>query len=485
MLPRDIFLRLPRPTALLLLSSLISLTSAHVARQTPTTIPHRDLDVVLYPPLPVSTSPPLGAGVLHELLRRQATNTVCGYINGDSALPATCSAGSHCVLETVHSVIGCCPDGQDTCTAGVFTGCVDSNRSPQTEVDPYVYTCTGSSVCYKNVFDGGYSQFGCGTASSEAATVAASASGISTQILFTTESVSFTESATSLLTPTPIGTGPSTFPSVSLSPNTSSSSTTSSSTSKTTTRTSSTVRTNVSTASSTDTSSTSAATSTADAAPPLHFDETTPNSGAIIGGSIGGVVALAAVIALCTYRSRRRAGNARKGPGPRPGDTQYISPVSEGFKPIPDGTAAGGAGAGAGAAAVFNGKTIRHMTGEPDSRNTVWQHGNLGGSRRTSQFLGPKGGVGVASSSGGAGGFQDTAEDDQTPLRTQFPETNDFTRHFNESLSRIGEEDENSTDGGLHRDAAVVGNADSHGDLGGSRPLWLQSKRQSRNVMWT
>ncbi|KAL1843047.1 hypothetical protein VTJ49DRAFT_3182 [Mycothermus thermophilus] len=177
----DIFDCLPRPMALLLVSSILQLTSAHTAprlpRKTPeptVTIPHRLLNVESWPLRP---TPPPGAHLFAFRRRQLEYNTVCGYIGGDAALPATCGAGSHCVVDTEHNVVGCCPDGIDSCTAGVFTGCVDANSGPQTEVNPYIYSCAGSDVCYMNVFEGGYSQFGCGTASDLAATVLNSASG--------------------------------------------------------------------------------------------------------------------------------------------------------------------------------------------------------------------------------------------------------------------------------------------------------------------
>ncbi|KAJ9136511.1 hypothetical protein NKR23_g9895 [Pleurostoma richardsiae] len=154
----DIFLRLPSPTALLLLSTILDLTQARTLPLPPQTrtVDHRQLDVIAWPPLP--TSPPIDLAHLNELRRRQDTNTVCGFIGGDPGLPATCSAGSHCVLDTEHGAVGCCPNGQETCTTGVFTGCVDFNSGPQTEINPYVFTCQGSDVCYRNVFDGGFFQ---------------------------------------------------------------------------------------------------------------------------------------------------------------------------------------------------------------------------------------------------------------------------------------------------------------------------------------
>ncbi|KAK3307337.1 uncharacterized protein B0T15DRAFT_574142 [Chaetomium strumarium] len=291
----DFFECLPRPTALLLLSSLLELTSAYalfkVPRQTPAptiTIPYRPLNVVSWPIQP--TPPPGNRFALH---RRQG-NTVCGYIGGDSALPATCGAGSHCVLDTEHNVVGCCPDGAPSCTAGVFTGCVDGNSGPQTEVNPYVYSCTGGNVCYKNVFEGGFSQFGCGTASDLAATVMNSASGITTALTRPTVSVSYTQSISTLSEPTTLGTI------------TSKSISSESSTSSSSSATSSSLSTSTVVANSAATSSSAAAAST----------DSGPRTGAIVGGTIGGLAVLIALVALAFFFLRRRNANVRQGPGP-------------------------------------------------------------------------------------------------------------------------------------------------------------------------
>ncbi|KAJ9133939.1 hypothetical protein NKR19_g8853 [Coniochaeta hoffmannii] len=206
---RDIFLRLPQPMAMLLLSAVLDLTSAHtlypLPRQTgsspqptPTTVAHHVIDVVPFP-----TSPPK---LTADLRRRQDPNTICGFIGGDPNLPATCSVGSHCVLDTQHGAIGCCPDNEPTCTTGIFTGCVDGNSPPQTEVNPYVFTCQGGDVCYQNVFEGGFHQFGCGTASDLATSVFATATGITETVDRSSLTFSFTETADTLTAPTTLAT---------------------------------------------------------------------------------------------------------------------------------------------------------------------------------------------------------------------------------------------------------------------------------------
>ncbi|KAL2261531.1 hypothetical protein VTK26DRAFT_3971 [Humicola hyalothermophila] len=334
MMRPDIFDRLPRPTALLLLSSILELTHAHVLRPAPrqpqlatTTVPYHVLNVVSWPlqPTPQPRDP--------FALGRRQENTVCGYIGGDSALPATCRSGSHCVLDTEHNVVGCCPNGDDSCTAGVYTGCVDANSGPQTEVNPYVYSCSGADVCYMNIFDGGFSQFGCGTASDLATTVLASASGITEELAHPTISLSFTQSVTTLSEPTTLGTVTKTR-----------------STATAPSRASSFPGTPSSTA---DPDSTTAAVSAS--------TDAGYRTGAIVGGTIGGLAVLVALAALAFFLLRRRGGNVRQGPGPGGIRGKRISP------PIPG----GGSGFAALAQEPQDDDVFENSRNSPPSRNPM------------------------------------------------------------------------------------------------------------------
>ncbi|KAJ4289454.1 hypothetical protein N0V88_006935 [Collariella sp. IMI 366227] len=315
-----VFDRLPRPTALLLLAALLKSTSGHVLQQIPSqtpgptiTVPYRALNVVSWPPRPTPAP-------RHPFaLRRQAENTVCGYIGGDEALPATCGAGSHCVLDTQHNVVGCCPNGAPSCTNGVFTGCVDANSGPQTEVNPYVFSCTGANVCYRNVFDGGFSQFGCGTASDLGGTVRITASGI-TALTHPVVSVSYTQGISTLTEPTTLGTitGKSTTTRSTRAFSSSSSALSSSIFSSPTTE---------ANPAATTTLTASAAT------------DSTYKTGAIVGGTIGGLAVLVALAALAFFLIRRRNANVRQGPGPGGVRGMVISPPTPsggtGFAALP------------------------------------------------------------------------------------------------------------------------------------------------------
>lgn len=296
MLSRDLFLRLPPSTTLLVLSTLFSRAHSNAVPRQTSTVPYTELDVV---PWPLPTPNPSDDNPL--LLHRQL-NTICGYIGGDPDLPATCSAGSHCALDVQHSAIGCCPD-VGGCSVGVYTGCVDRNSDPQTEINPYVFTCGGGDVCYQNTFDGGYFQYGCGSSSNVAATVVATASGRE-PIDLSSVAVQLTAEATSLAEPTTIGTRDET------------SSDTDSSTSSSTSSAESRTRTTSDESSTTsDSSATSTSTSTSTSEPDApNNDDGGTNVGAIVGGTIGGVAFLALLGVLALYLLRRKKGNLREGP---------------------------------------------------------------------------------------------------------------------------------------------------------------------------
>lgn len=221
-------------------------------------------------------------------------------------------------------------------------------------------------------------------------------------------------------------------------------------------------------------------------------------TGAIVGGTISGVAVLAGLLAVGIYLWRRRAaGNTRHGPGPRPGDTQYVSPMSgAAFAPVGRDTSSPSDGS-RGAASV-RGKTIRHVTGGPNSRNTVFQTGGVGDYHYQYPGQNPAAWAGAGGAAAGAGGAaavyhgayatpHDGGGEDEIPLRYGSPEIDDFSRGFHDALSRIGEEDEEDLESHVNGSGMPGTNTtgSGSGDLGESRPLWLQSRRMSRNQMWT
>ncbi|KAI0021626.1 hypothetical protein F4780DRAFT_272738 [Xylariomycetidae sp. FL0641] len=360
----DSLFRLPPATVALVLSAALGLSSGHALPRQTKTVEFHELDVVPYPIPTQAPSSPFD----FDLFRRQDQNTVCGYLGGNADLPATCSAGSHCVADSANGVIGCCPNG-GVCTVGVYTGCVDASSGPQTEVNPYVYSCSGADLCYQNQFAGGFSQYGCGTATDMGTTVQTSIEGGTTSLDIVATDITPTASPTSLSEPTTLGTVSSTSSTSSHSSSSTRSSTSSSSSSSSSSSTSSTPST--SSTSSSSTSSTSSASSTtseasttspttsvspsnsdsAAAAPANDGSNSHDPTGAIVGGVVGGAAGLVAIIAIIAFCMRRRRNNGNGGPneklgpdgvggGPAGGNatTEYNSPMrSHGaaFAPLP------------------------------------------------------------------------------------------------------------------------------------------------------
>ncbi|KAL5601095.1 hypothetical protein BROUX41_005921 [Berkeleyomyces rouxiae] len=157
--------------------SSILLFVAALAHTSASALPRRHATITNKPslnpePWPTTApNPEVHAGLLHKRF-----NVVCGYINGDPLMPATCNPGSHCAVDKALGAVGCCPD-EGPCDTGIFIGCVDMTGPPPAEVNPLVYTCGAGQVCYRNNYEGGYSQFGCGTPGSQPATVLMNVAG--------------------------------------------------------------------------------------------------------------------------------------------------------------------------------------------------------------------------------------------------------------------------------------------------------------------
>ncbi|TFB00439.1 hypothetical protein CCMA1212_007692 [Trichoderma ghanense] len=303
-------------TALVLSSTLLPIAASHALPRETKTVAVRELNVV---PWPIATPAPgaspdlslsLGAVPAADLLRRDF-NTICGFIGGNADFPATCLPGSHCAVDVDNKAIGCCPDGAP-CTGGIFTGCVDVNSPPQTELNPYVFTCTGADVCYRNHFDGGFFQFGCGASSALATGVATTALGRG-PLDFSHVSVRLTATPTLLATPTTIGSRTGTRSSESSSTGTRGTRTTDTSDTKT-------ASTQEATGTSTDTSPTESSTSTSTPEPAAPTSSGSSKTGPIVGGVVGGLAGLALLLGLIFFFLRRK--KAAK-------PAQYIEPSTE------------------------------------------------------------------------------------------------------------------------------------------------------------
>ncbi|KAI0103643.1 hypothetical protein GGR51DRAFT_247610 [Nemania sp. FL0031] len=538
-LSQNIFFRLPPAAAALLLSVVFDRTDGHALPRQTKVVQYRELDVIPFPPLP--TGQPFSP---FDLQLRQE-NTVCGYLGGNPDIPATCSLGSHCVLDAANSVVGCCPNGV-ACTTGVFTGCVDRNSDPQTEINPYVFTCQGSDVCFKNNFAGGYYQFGCGTASELGTTVQTSADGATTALSIQTVDVSLTRSPSSLATPTTIGsfastettslsqtslpstsaTSPSTItsslssassltstPSTSIVSTSSASSVTSSRTSSH--RTSSNTRSSSLTSTSSTTSTSSSSTRSSTSISPTPTTTESPESarqgqtGAIIGGVVGGAAAAISLVALVFFCLRRRGRNHRTGPGPSPTvpPITHLTPVSHGaaFAPLPSWH-------------EDEGSPSRNFQGHrhpPDIYGPLESTRSPSPNFRTHSNLHPPDPYGPLESTLSApapahgysqsmrynpgympvgmvqpgGSLTPVVEEDQSLEReeSQGREIDDFSHAY--SSAGIGQLPDEDTD----EDRMPLRNNshDIHEEEGspsrrsaGHRPLWQQNRQQNRNLIW-
>ncbi|KAK1849775.1 hypothetical protein CCHR01_07593 [Colletotrichum chrysophilum] len=456
MVSRDVFLLPPAAAALVLLSNLLTIADAvAVLPQKTQHLPFRVLDVVDWP---LQTPMPW-------LGRRQdsSTNTVCGYIGGDPGFAATCSAGSHCAMDASVSAVGCCPNGV-ACTTGVYTSCVDQNSPTPSAYDPYVYTCQGSNVCYKNTYDGGAYQYGCGT-STQGFYVAATASGLSTTVSITHVSGIVTKAASTA----------SSSSSGSSSASSSDSSTTSSSSTTTTS----------SSSSSSPTSQAPSSTSSHPAAsggphsPPTQAqqDAALARNGGIIGGTVAGAAIFVAIVSVAFWMGKRKGRNQRVGPGQGKGPS-YISPMTnqKDFTQVP------------GQDTMFDQAGYGHPSMMPGAHGTTTSI--TGGNAAHSGGSVKSGGAGGAVASGavrsGNGG------EDEIPLTHQ-NEMTEFLRGYHEAISRPegdevrqGSAGGNSTaTGATATEFGAAPNANAGGgDITEERPLWQQNRRQSRNLMW-
>ncbi|TAQ91610.1 hypothetical protein B7494_g124 [Chlorociboria aeruginascens] len=260
---------------------------------------------------------------------------ICGWIGGVSSNSAVCPSGSSCVHDTIHAFVGCCATS-GPCTAGVYTACVDKNSpgwSAATGDQPNgVYTCAGTSLCYRNTFAGDYYQYGCGS-TNWAANVETSFKGQATNLFL---QVVYTGVNFDTVTATPL-----------VASSSSSSSTSSSSSSVSQTSSSATT----SSPSQTPGGAALAQSPSPTVAATASTGKTSTSTGVVAGatvGSIAGLAGLAALILFC-FRRRKRQPQSRvafwkihphlekdQGPFqqiPRSAPEEYISPMSGAASP--------------------------------------------------------------------------------------------------------------------------------------------------------
>ncbi|KAI8179370.1 hypothetical protein K4K51_003708 [Colletotrichum sp. SAR 10_75] len=416
MVSRDVFQLPPAAAALVLLSNLFTTADAvAVLPQKTQHLPFRVLDVVDWP---LQTPMPW-------LGRRQdsSTNTVCGYIGGDPGFAATCSAGSHCAMDASVSAVGCCPNGV-ACTTGVYTSCVDQNSPTPSAYDPYVYTCQGSNVCYKNTYDGGAYQYGCGT-STQGFYVAATASGLSTTVAITHVSGIVTAAASTAST--------SSHPAASGGPH----------------------------------------------SPPTQAqqDAALARNGGIIGGTVAGAAIFVAIVSVAFWMGKRKGRNQRLGPGQGKGPS-YISPMTnqKDFTQVP------------GQDTMFDQAGYGHPSMMPGAHGTTTSitGGNAahsGGSVKSGGAGGAVASGAVRSGNGGEDEIPLTHQNEMTEFLRGYHEA--ISRPEGDEV-RQGSAGGNSTaTGATATEFGAAPNANAGGaDITEERPLWQQNRRQSRNLMW-
>ncbi|RDW80579.1 hypothetical protein BP5796_05277 [Coleophoma crateriformis] len=257
-------------------------------------------------PRPTSTSSDVAA----QLLKKASVPVeVCGWIGGDFASPAVCNAGSSCIHDTAHAVVGCCTTS-GPCLSGVYTTCVDYNSVSQgTAGQSGILSCTGTSVCNQNTYMGNYHQYQCG-ASALANTIATMYSGqasdfllqiVYTGVSFGQDSMSSTATSTNTSTSVPTSTAASSVSSVS-------------------------------------TSSTDTPTPQASGFQASSRQTKNIVIGSIVGG-VSGLFAIAGLLYFCIgkyfYRNRREAATQEEKAGPF--ESKYESTASNLEDPNPDG----------------------------------------------------------------------------------------------------------------------------------------------------
>ncbi|KAK2605819.1 hypothetical protein QQS21_003773 [Conoideocrella luteorostrata] len=281
------------------------------------------------------------------------------------------------------------------------------------------------------MFEGGYFQYGCGTASDLATTVVQSASGKG-RLVLTSISVELTA------TPTPLS-RPMTLSSES-----------------------------------TETSGTSGSpvasdhpqpsTTNSDAAPSINGSDS-KNTGAIIGGTVGGAAVIFAIAALAFFLWRRKSRNVRRGPeeSQEPKPMRSMAPGNQQFEPF----------------------TSRQEVSEamhPAMRparppaNGVPMNRNSDGISVESPILGnafhQPHHLDTVEEAGSRDGEQ-SGESDRVPLTRELDE---FSHGFNTALEGI----ETDSDAENHNPVAYPGPRRA----GGSGVLWQQNRRRSRNMAW-
>ncbi|KAL2160641.1 hypothetical protein VTH06DRAFT_1329 [Thermothelomyces fergusii] len=246
---------------------------------------------------PVPTAAPETPRVRKALEARDATDNTCGFISGVFTSSLYCETTASCMVNTIHSHVGCCGDVDD-CT--IQATCYDSTESESyTTNDGRTLWCGRSeypyciSYIYQDPWFSGYTALGCG------------ATGGTTKVWYTAFDTSSSTSSSS----------------------TSESSTTTS-TSASTLSTSTSSDSSTSTSSSSSESSSPSSSSTAPVVPPEP--DRGPPVGAIVGGVVGGLGAIALIVLGVWAVLRQRNKQKNLSAAPAAGGAMYPPPAAPG-----------------------------------------------------------------------------------------------------------------------------------------------------------
>ncbi|PQE26128.1 transmembrane alpha-helix domain-containing protein [Rutstroemia sp. NJR-2017a BBW] len=314
--PKIRLLVMPSPAIILLFSSIFGSASAvpwAVAKATATYNPDE------WSPRPTNT--PLAA---RDIFKRSSVDVdVCGWIGGNSAQPVGCASGSSCIHDTL-GFVGCCPTSSAgaspiPCTDGLYTTCIDKNSAGYSAnsflINNGVLSCPAASSCYRIIYPESYTQFGCGASGGDITadtSFAGQATDLRLQFVYT--GVSF-DPAITIQNPSIFGAATS-FPTRTASTTASSPDSTASATAG-----------KASLTNSGPQSTTSAASS---------GSKGKSNTGAIVGGTIGGLVVVIGVALLAFFLIKRK-GNHRKS-GVSRGVSSPKRPSKATFEAIPNPT---------------------------------------------------------------------------------------------------------------------------------------------------
>ncbi|CZS91337.1 uncharacterized protein RCO7_01569 [Rhynchosporium graminicola] len=293
---------MPSSSKLLLFSFATSLTNARPWTGAEQTNVYREAG---WSPAPT----PLPNVPAYIFKRASLDVNICGWIGGNSRVPALCSAGSSCIHDTIHGIVGCCATN-GPCTQGVYTSCVDKNSVgwvPNEGLQKNgIYSCSGDAVCYRNAYPGGYYQYGCGAsqdATSVQTTYAGQPSDLLLQVVFT--GVTFSPFSTMATT-----TSASKYTATSSSSSISSSSSTSSRSSsvRSSTSTSSECRsaTGSSTLKAAEKATPTAVSSPTSVTAEVSVKKESENKGVIACAVLGSIFGLAAIVGFALWWGRRK-----------------------------------------------------------------------------------------------------------------------------------------------------------------------------------